>query len=588
MPFDGIALFGTIYELKQYLTGNRISKIYQPDKNEIIFSIRHNHREYRLLLSADSLNCRIHLTDTPEENPSSPPMFCMLLRKYLVGGKIVSISQKSLDRIVEIIIYNMDGFMQPTEYKLIAEIMGRHSNIILLDLKKNIIIDSIKRISFEVNRYREILPGKTYINPPLEHKIDLVSVDDNYIMSTIKEASISQSQKTLSRWILDNFAGFSGITAQEAALRAKLNHKMPISSLNDCEIQKITKVLAKLREDLILHRFNPHVYLNHRTKEPMDFWIFPMDSYQKQQELSDFTINSAIDFFFSRKNEVLALNTTKKHVKSQVIKQIDKLKQNLGYLRERMRRTSDLEKYKLWGEILSANIYRMKPGQSHVKLPNFYNSNEEVLIPLNEKLSPAHNAQIYFKRYKKLHSTKKIIEARIKDTLMEIDYVESSLVNIEHSRTSEDLSEIQQELEFQNYIKTHRKKLQKDQASEPLRFKASDDTLISVGKNNRQNDNLTFKKSKPDDTWLHAKDTPGSHVIIESHGKTVSETTLTEAAILAAYFSKSRNSSNVPVDYTLVRHVKKPAGAKPGFVIYYHQKTIYVTPEESIVEKLSF
>ena len=211
MPFDGITLFGTVYELQEYLTGNRINKIYQPDKNELIFTTHRNRQEYKLLMSADSLNCRIHLTNASGENPSSPPMFCMLLRKYLLGGKIESISQKGLERIVEITIHNANEFLQPAEYKLIAEIMGRHSNIILLDSKKNMVIDSIKRISFEVNRYREILPGKTYINPPLQNKIDLILVDNNYIMSIIEEASMTESQKTLSRWILDNFAGFSGL-----------------------------------------------------------------------------------------------------------------------------------------------------------------------------------------------------------------------------------------------------------------------------------------------------------------------------------------------------------------------------------------
>jgi predicted ribosome quality control (RQC) complex YloA/Tae2 family protein len=588
MPFDGITLFGAIYELKEYLTGNRINKIYQPDKNELIFCIRRNRQEYKLLLSADSLNCRMHLTDTSGENPFSPPMFCMLLRKHLLGGKIESISQKGLERIVEIIIHNTDEYMQLTEYKLIAEIMGKHSNIILLDPQKNTVIDSIKRISFEINRYREILPGKTYINPPLEQKLDLISVDDNHIMSTIKAASVSKIQINLSRWILDNFAGFSGASAQEVALRAKLNHKIPISKLSDIEIQELTKVLIDLRHDLMLSRFSPHIYLNPQTKEPMDFWMFPMVSYSKEQELSNFTINNAIDFFFARKREVFALNAAKNNLNSQVKKHIQKLKQNLSYLRERANKTSDLHKYKLWGEILSANIYHIKPGQSQVKLPNFYSSNDEVLIPLNEKLSPSHNAQLYFKKYKKLQATKKVVEERINQTLMEIDYLESSLVNIEYSHTLEDLSEIQQELESQNYIKSFRSKLKKHKVSEPLRFKSSDGIPIIVGKNNRQNDNLTFKRSKPDDIWLHAKDTPGSHVVIKSHGITISETTLTEAAILAAYFSKGSSSSNVPVDYTLVRHVKKPAGAKPGFVIYYHQKTIYVTPDESIVEKLSF
>lgn len=587
MSFDGIVLYGIIHELQQLLVGNKINRIYQPNKNELIFFIIHNRKEHKLIVSADAVNCRIHLSDTIKQNPSSPPMFCMLLRKYLLGGKIKSIFQKGLERIVEIAINNTDEFMQLKEYKLIIEIMGKHSNIILTD-SQNTVIDSIKRISFEVNRYREILPGKTYSNPPLEEKINLMLVDDDYIISTLKEVSISQHTKPLSKWILDNFAGFSGASAQEVAVRAKVDHKLPICQLSDEQIEQIAKVFSKLRECLLHCRFDPYIYFDHETKEPMDFWIFPMELYhQKECKPSNSTVNGAVDFFYLQKMNFAAVNTLKHHLRSQVMKHEKKLKQNLRYLKERLNKTSDLTKYKLWGELLSANLYRIKPGQSQVKLLNFYNLNEEIVIPLNEKLSPSHNAQLYFNKYKKLQATKKNVEARIKNTLMEMDYLESTLVNIEYSQTLQDLSEIQQELESQNYIKTNTPNRRKLEISKPLRFRSSDGAVIYVGKNNRQNDILTFKKSKPDDIWLHAKNTPGSHVVIETQGNVVSDMTLTEAAILAAYFSNGRNSSNVPVDYTLVCHVKKPSGAKPGFVIYYHQKTLYVTPDESIVNKLS-
>lgn len=530
----------------------------------------------------------MHLTNELGKNPSTPPMFCMLLRKHLLGGKIKSISQSGLERIVEIIIHNTDEFMQPMEYKLIVEIMGKHSNIILLDSTKNTVIDSVKRISFEVNRYREILPGRSYIDPPVRHKTDILSVDNSYILSTIKKAYTTKNQKTLSRWILDNFAGFSGFSAQETALRAGMDHKTPMCKLNDAEVNNITEVLINLQEDLKKYRFNPCVYLDNKTKEPVDFWLFPMIDKKSWHMINNFAVNDAVDFFFMKKSHVRALKAAKHRIKSQIAKHIEKQKLNLGYLKERLNKTSDMQQYKLWGEILSAYIYQIKPGQSLVKLPNFYSLNKVISIPLNPKLSPAHNAQVYFKRYKKMKSTKTIIEERISKALMEIDYLESTLMNIEDSLTLEDLSEIQQELETLNYIKTSRTKLQKEPPSEPLQFKSSDGALIRIGKNNKQNDILTFKKSKPEDTWLHAKNIPGSHVIITGHAKTVSEATLEEAAMLAAYFSKSRDSSNVPVDYTLVKHVKKPAGAKPGFVIYFHQKTIYVTPNEDIVEKLSF
>jgi len=588
MSFDGIVLYGIIHELQQSLVGNKITRIYQPNKDEIVFFVFNNRKESKLIISADPVHCRIHLSDTIEQNPSSPPMFCMLLRKYLLCGKIKSIIQKGLERIIEITITNTDEFMQIKEYKLIIELMGKHSNIILAN-SQNTIIDSIKRISFEVNRYREILPGKSYSDPPLEEKINLMVADTDNTIAILKNASKLQLAKPLSKWILDTFAGFSGASAQEIAVRAKLNHQIPVNQLNDEQIGCISKVLSALRECLLQFEFAPTIYFDPKTNEPADFWVFPMELYNNEKHNSSInTVNEAADFFFLQKKEFENLKTLKHHLESQVFKHVKKLEQNLRYLKERLNKTTDLSKYKLWGELISANLYRIKPGQKQVKLQNFYNLNEEIEIPLNEKLSPSHNAQLYFKIYKKLQATKKNVESRIEETQMDMEYLKSTLINIKYSQTLQDLLEIQQELETQNYLKTNNitaKDYRK--SSSPLRFKSSDGVLIYVGKNNRQNDMLTFKKSKPDDIWLHAKNTPGSHVIIETQGGNVSDTTLTEAAILAAYFSNGRNSSNVPVDYTFVRHVKKPSGAKPGYVIYYNQKTLYVTPDESIVNKLS-
>jgi len=588
MPFDGITLYGVVQELKECLPGTKINKIYQPNNHEINLFVRNNHQEYKLLLSVDPINCRIHFTNNLEANPSSPPMFCMLLRKYLTGGKIDSISQLGLERIVEIVVQNTDEFLQPIEYKLIIEIMGKHSNIILLNSKNNKVIDSIKRISFNVNRHREVLPGEPYVNPPIVYKTNLLTVDANNIRTIIEEANKTKNNKTLSRWILDKFAGFSGVSAQQVALRAGIDHVTPMTELEDSDISKIIQVLIELKENLLTSCFTPCVYNHYKKKEPLDFWLFPIIGLNYHKVFSDVSVNTAVDYFFNKKRKASALNIAKHHLESQITKHLKKQKKNLGFLEEKFKTTLESQKYRLWGEILSANLYKIKPGQSHVKLTNFYKPSEEVLIPLNEKLSPSRNAQVYFNRYKKLQSTEKKVRSRISKTQMEINYLESTLLNIKDSETLEDLSAIQQELETFNYIKNPRKKMQKLQSSDALQFKSSDGFIIQIGKNNRQNDILTFKKANPDDIWLHTKNIPGSHVIIKCSKGTVSENTIREAAMLAAYFSKSRNSSNVPVDYTYVRYVKKPAGAKPGFVNYFHQKTIYVTPNKDIIEELSF
>lgn len=589
MPFDGLALFGITYELKNLLVGGRISKIYQPDRNDIVLSVYNNREEYKLLISAHSVDCRIHLTRKPFENPSSPPMFCMLLRKYLLGGKIEEIVQDGLERILNITIKNTDEFMQPAEYEIVAEIMGKHSNIILLDLQTNIIIDSIKRIGLDVNRYREILPGKAYTKPPVEKKVDLLTSDRSSIIDVIKDAAKSGKTKTLSKWLLETFAGFSGVSAQEIAVRAGIEHRIPVSDLNGGNIEALADSMMKIREDLILRNFDPYVYFSKSSHVPLDFWLFPMEIYKNEFTTGVSDVNTVVDSFFSKKRAVSEIEKAKHKIRTEVAKILKKLNQSLEYLEQRKQKTLDFEKYRLWGEILSANLYNIKAGQSKVILPNFYQPGEEIEIPLNEKLSPSQNAQKYFNRYKKLQSTKNIVENRISKILAEIEYLESVLVNIDYSQSMEDIEEIQQELESQGYLAapSHKKRRQKPASSKPLQFKSSDGFIINVGRNNKQNDVLTFKKAKPDDIWLHAKNTPGSHVVIESLGNDVPEATLIEAAILAAYFSKSRNSGNVPVDYTYVKHVKKPSGAKPGFVIYYHQKTIYVTPDENIVAKLS-
>lgn len=587
MAFDGIVLYGAIHEIKKAILDSKIDKIYQTKKDELIFFLRKPQEEYKLLISANPDNCRMHLISAPGENPKSPPMFCMLLRKHLGGGKIHSISQKGLERAVEIIIQNQDEFMQPVEYKLIVEIMGKHSNIILVNSSKNVILDAVKRVPAEVNRYREILPGEVYIDPPLQQKNNILEINHKDIMSIYNRSMEIEGQKPLGRWIIDNFGGFSGSAAQEIAYRAEIPHHKSIASLNFDEISKISQELIYLGKKMKQQQFTPSLYIKNNNEEPLDFWVFPLTSKKNHRETLHPSVNKIIDMFYNLKFKQQTLNQAKHNLRSKMQKHLEKLRQNLNFSRKKLNKTKEMDKYKLWGEILSAYLYKISPGTKQVTLPNFYEDGQEITIPLNEKLTPAHNAQVYFDRYKKLQSTKKIVEKRMQNALQEIDYVENVLVSIENSEQIEDLLEIEHDLKNQGYIKLLKDKSpHKSTPSEPLKFTSSDGFIIRVGKNNRQNEALT-KQAKSDDIWLHTKNIPGSHVIIESHGKKVSEKTLLEAAILAAYFSKSRNSSNVPVDYTYVRHVKKPSGSKPGFVIYYHQKTLYVTPERSIVDKLS-
>ncbi len=588
MPFDGIALYAAIHEIKNNTLGYKINKIYQPKKDLLIISLRHGIEEKSLLISVNPVNCRIHLTENLPENPLNPPMFCMLLRKHLIGGKVQQIRQYGLERIVEISVQNVDEFMQPLEFKLIIEIMGKHSNIILIDPSSGLIVDSIKRVTSCVNRYRQILPNEKYILPPIDQKCNMLLVDNNNIMSLFASAVRQGNQKSVSNWILANFMGLNGATAREITYRADIDDNTHISVLPDHKLNKAAGVLADLRNKIKECSFYPTIYFDGVFREPVDFWVFPMYSKGELAAVQLDDVNKAIDCYYSKKEQADAIKSRKVSLSTQVLKFIDKKAHNIALMKSKLNETNEMKKFKLWGEILSAYLFSIKAGASEAVLPNFYEPGNNIIIPLNNKITPAQNAQKYFNKYKKLQSTKNIIQKRLIKLTEEMDYLENVLVNIYNSTSLEDIYEIQQELIDQGYIIKQKAKSVKKHTSQPLRFKSSDGFDIYVGKNNRQNDSLTLKTAKPEDIWLHTKNIPGSHVVIECHGKAVSEQALEEAGCLAAYFSKARNGNKVPVDFTFAKNVRKPAGAKPGFVIYDNYKTIYVTPDSSLTKTLLF
>lgn len=583
MAFDGITLNAVVDELNKKIYHAHIDKIYQPKKDTLVFHFRKGCSELKLLASANSQNCRLHLTKGKMESPASPPMFCMLLRKHLLGGKIISIAQEQLERIVYIKIKNLNEFMQEVEFDLIIEMMGKHSNIILV--RDLMIIDSLKRINTNISRFREVLPGYYYTKPPLGEKIDLRYVDNNYIMSTM---SFNENCKTpISKWLLENFMGFGGETAQEVCNRAKIDYKKPAKDINEIEKQNLCNILIQLKNDIKTRNYAPTIYFDKDNDEPTGFWVFPLSSKNLGVGEKKSKISETIDEYFNTKEYLEIFKSRKASLYSLVSKNLKKLNRTLSHLEYDFEKTSNWQKHKLWGELILSNLYKIKPGLSEVELENYYDDYRKITIPLNSKLTPAENAERHFQRYKKLQTKAIKVEKNIKKTLDEINYLDNILVSINNSESIGDLCEINSELIQQGYIKSKHTKV-KTQRTAPLRFKSSDGFSIYAGKNNRQNDLLTMKKSHPEDIWLHAKNVPGSHVIIKRNNQELSEKTLLEAASIAAYFSKSRNSSNVPVDYTFIKFVKKPSGARPGFVIYTNQKTLYVTPNKKIIKKLSF
>ncbi|NLC62696.1 MAG: fibronectin/fibrinogen-binding protein, partial [Thermoanaerobacterales bacterium] len=431
MPFDGIALYAAINEIKSQILGHTINKIYQPKNDQLIISFRHGIEEKFLLVSANPNNCRIHLADNLPDNPSTPPMFCMLLRKNLLGGKLTNVNQLGLERVVEFTVQNKNEFMKQVEYKLLVEIMGKHSNIILVDNSTNRIIDCIKRITSDVNRYRQILPNRQYVFPPIGEKCNFLLIDKKHILSLILPAIKANTQKNISSWILENIMGLSGRTAKEIVKRADVED-VQIGFISNDKLYKVIDALADLREQVKANSFFPTIYYEPKSLEPVDFWVFPMslrDGYIAK--ISD-SVNKAVDRYYFLKEQADALKSRNTSLTLQISKFIEKKSKNIYLIKTRLSETDEMNKYKLWGEILSAYLYLIKPGVNKVKLANFYEPGHDIEIPLNKKMTPAQNAQHYFNKYKKLQSAKAIIKKRLKKMQQEMEYLESVLVNAQN------------------------------------------------------------------------------------------------------------------------------------------------------------
>ncbi|WP_449539954.1 Rqc2 family fibronectin-binding protein [Ferdinandcohnia sp. Marseille-Q9671] len=567
MTFDGIFTHAIADELKQALQNGRISKIYQPYKNELIFQVRSNGKNHKLLLSAHPSYGRIHLTNESYENPNEPPMFCMLLRKHLEGSIIENIHQVEMDRIIIFDVKGRNELGDISYKQLVIEIMGRHSNIILIDTEKQTILDSIKHISPAVNRHRTVLPGYSYVSPPAQEKTNPFTVDEEGFLK-----KIDFNAGRLDQQIVSKFSGISPLFAKEVISRAGIANRRTLpgpflSMIEEIQENKISpQIISKGQKDY--------------------FYILPLTHLEGEARKFP-TISEMLDRFYFGKAERDRVKQQGNDLERFISNEKTKNEKKIKKLEATLVQSEKAEKYKLFGELLTANMYAIARGDKEAKVQNYYSTENEIVnIPLHPQKTPSENAQSYFSKYQKAKNSVAYIENEIQKAKAEIDYFESLLQQIE-SAAPRDLQEIREELMEEGYLKNKQQKgNKKNKQSKPIieNYESSDGTPILVGKNNKQNDYLTNKLAARDDIWLHTKDIPGSHVIIRS--KQPSKETILEAATIAAYFSKAKNSSSVPVDYTLVRHVKKPNGSKPGFVIYDNQQTVYVTPEEDLIVKL--
>lgn len=577
MGLDGIFLNCIKNEISTVAIGARIDKIYQPNKEEFIFSLRTRNNSFKLLISARANSPKIHFTKHNLENPPTPPMLCMLFRKKLSGAKLISIRQIDFERVLFIDFDALSELGEKIKLTLAVEIMGKHSNVILIN-EDGIIIDSLKRVSFDMSSKRQILPGLQYKVPPTQNKLTFF----NEPIEKITKKILTSSKDTLEKALISCIQGISSIVCKEIEYKVLNGANILLCDLSTEQKDKLKTTLIDISNLIEKNKTTPYLILNNE-KKPIDFSfleisqnkdIYSLVSYNSYSELLD-------DFYYEKdkldRMRVKSQNLTKtlQNIKLRLTRKI-KLQQS------ELLECENKEILKIYGDLLTANLYKVEKGSFNILLENFYSPDLSVVeIKLDPKLNGIQNAQKYYKKYKKAKTAQIILEEQIKKAYTELDYIDTVLYEISSAKTELDLTHISQELVVQGYIKDkkHTKKIPK--SLPPLKFESNDGFTILVGRNNLQNDKLTLKQANKTDIWLHVKDMPGSHAIIFLENKKITDTALITAAKLAAIHSKACNSSNVPVDYTCVKYVKKPLGAKPGMVTYSNYKTIYVNPMDA-------
>lgn len=553
MAFDGIVTYGIATELSEILTLGKIDKIYQPSPEDLLIQVYTKIGNVRLIMSSGSQSSRICLTENKYRNPENPQAFCMLLRKHLQGGRITEVRQYGSERIIEIDIEALNELGFTVSKRLIVEIMGKHSNIILLDIETGKIIDSIKRISIDVNRYRQLLPGIIYVYPPTQNKIPF------------KEISDSTELTGDERSIMNEVAGISPAIARQLA-------KSP----------QPDNALLEIVESIKAHTTSPRVYMD--GTKPVEFHLTKLDEYDESSMLSFETLSKCVDFYYHNRASSNTIKQRAIPLTKSVQASLDKAYLKKKKLGEDLLNAENSDKFRLYGELLTANIHQIKQGNKSVSVTSYYDGSL-VKIPLDEKLSPAKNAQKFFKRYSKAKTAIHEKKTQLEENEHDIKYLESVLQFIDSAASEDELDQLREELQETGYMRFRKdsKVRKKKNKPAPHKYLLSDGTACYVGRNNKENDYLTMKFANRTDVWLHTKDIPGSHVIIRlDDGRSLQDLPadlIYEAASIAAYHSKASASSNVPVDYVPVRYVKKPNGAKPGMVIFTHNMTVYADPK---------
>jgi len=580
MAFDGIVISNLSYELNTKLVGGRISKISMPEENELIFTVKNNAKTYRLLISASASLPLVYLTDVNKPAPKVAPAFLMLLRKYIGTAKITDIFQMGLERILCFKLEHLNELGDLSHKCMYVEIMGKHSNIIFTD-ENNKIIDSIKRISANMSSLREVLPGREYFLPDELKKKDLLNTELEEFTEILKS-----KEYALSKSIYMNFAGISPLIAEEIVLRASLSSQAPSTSLSELEYTHLFHTIKNLLDDINAHNFSPNIV--YRKEEALEFSSVELFSYNGE-EYKKYSYDSVskmlYDFYYSR--EAFVLNRQKSSDLRRIVNTALERASKKYDLQEKQLQDADKKDiYRVYGDLLNTYGYSLKGGESSFTTENFYDDNKEITIPLDKNKSAKENAKKYYDKYAKLSRTTKALSEEIVNTKNDIEHLLSIQTALDVSSDDESLSQIRQELVDFGYIKKHSSGKQKKSTSHPYHYISTDGYDIYVGKNNYQNEELTFKVATGNDWWFHAKGIPGSHVILKSNNEEdLPDRVYEEAAALAAFYSKAKDSEKVEVDYIQKKNIKKVAGAAPGFVIYHSNWSMVATPKADLQQK---
>lgn len=582
MALDGITIASLVYEFNQTLLDGRIYKIAQPENDELMLTIKNKGGQQRLLISAGASLPFLYLTDTNKPSPMTAPNFCMLLRKHIQNGRIISITQPGLERIVRFEIEHLDELGDLCKKTLVIEIMGKHSNIIFLN-DQAMIIDSIKHISNAISSVREVLPGRDYFIPEMQDKQDPVSLTDvDTFVSIIKNKPMP-----LAKAIYSSFTGISPVIAEEICYRSSVESAQPANTIDTDILTHVGKQFLQLMEDVKLHLFSPNIIS--KDGVPIEFSPVLLQQYVDCECHKDPSISKILETYYATKNIVTRIRQKSVDLRKITQTALERNTKKYDLQLKQLRDTEKKDQYKVYGELINTYGYNLESGCKSFEALNYY-TDQTITIPLDSTLTPSENAKKYFDKYNKLKRTEEALATLLQETKDEIAHLESILTSLDIALQEADLVQIKDELTESGYIRKHRKPgLKKEKiTSKPFHYISSDGYDIYVGKNNYQNDELTFKFATGNDWWFHAKGIPGSHIVLKANGETdLPDRAFEEAGRLAAFYSKGRGQEKVEIDYTEKKNVKKPGGGKPGFVVYYTNYSMMIEADITGIREYS-